>query len=126
MKIQKFNESNLTNDTLKSFIENIVEYFHADDDGNVAIYYSQLSKYNRNKFFLEFQCISIEKDALDVLLKIYNYIESFDNESTWKIFSEHVDDDLDATCFHIVIDIDKFEDINDDLQAKLKSVTYNI
>ena len=125
MKIEKFNETKLNRTILIDFIEDIMEYFYTDD-GAVAVYYSNLSKHNNGKFFLELQLQFIESVDLENFLKIYEYIKSFDNNSYWIIYAEHVDEGLDATCFKITINNDKYDEINNDLKIKLNSKKYNL
>jgi hypothetical protein len=126
MKIQKFNESNLTNFILEEFVEDIMEYFYPNETGSMGIYFSKIRKDNKKIFFLEFQFLTIDINDLKNILKVYDYCKSFDSSSIYYIYAEHVDDELDAACFVINIDVDKYDVINNDIKIKLKSNKYNL
>ena len=126
MKIQKFNESNLTNDILNDFMEYIMNYFYPDESGSMGPYHAWLDKKNKNNFNVEFQFLVIDMIDLDNVLKIYNYLKSFDNKSSYMIYAENVDDEINASCFRIILSVDKFDDIYNDLKIKNNAGKYNL
>lgn len=127
MKIKKIYEKSITRDQINDLMSDIVEYFDPDDDifENLGVTNGFLTKDMKSmQFNFEFLLI-IEPDMLNVL-KIFNYLKSFSNKAYYNITAQQVDNEINAVFFSIILNINDYSKIREDIDLKLKGKKYNL
>jgi hypothetical protein len=127
MKIKKIYEKSITRDQINDLMSDIVEYFDPDDDifENLGVTNGFLTKDMKSmQFNFEFLLI-IEPDMLNVL-KIFNYLKSFSNKAYYNITAQQVDKEINAVFFSIILNINDYSKIREDIDLKLKGKKYNL
>lgn len=89
-------------------------------------YQAWLDRKNKNMFNVELQYMVMYMDDLENVLRVYEYLKKFDSNSTYYIYAEKIDDEINATCFHINLSADKFDEIDNDLKIKMSVGKYNL
>jgi hypothetical protein len=127
MKIKKIYEKSITRDQINDLMSDIVEYFDPNDDifENLGVTNGFLTKDMKSmQFNFEFLLI-IEPDMLNVL-KIFNYLKSFSNKAYYNITAQQVDKEINAVFFSIILNINDYSKIREDIDLKLKGKKYNL
>ena len=127
MKIKKIYEKSITREQINDLMSDIVEYFDPNDDifENLGVTNGFLTKDMKSmQFNFEFLLI-IEPDMLNVL-KIFNYLKSFSNKAYYNITAQQVDKEINAVFFSIILNINDYSKIREDIYLKLKGKKYNL
>lgn len=60
------------------------------------------------------------------VLKIFNYLKSFSNKAYYNITAQQVDKEINAVFFSIILNINDYSKIREDIDLKLKGKKYNL